>query len=428
MKVSRIIKCFTGVVFFLACLLISGTGMRNVNAEGEVTVVREAAGGLEQLEAIYISDETVSEWSLAESSQNAAGAADEDISEFLSYGSDYGYQDMLKRSNAAARQDAYRQMETICRNFSTSGKDAEIRTSEGKSFALAGAVNLSQYSLSWDEMAEIYFTFRNDNPQYFWLSNQVLYSPTSIMPLTYNEYIGGTVRSNTLAEIVGTAQTVYQSLINPEDDRYHTVLKIHDALIADIEYSSDVTVPIAHSIAGAMTSAKSAVCEGYAKVMQVMLNCYGIENIYITGYAGGGHAWNMLRMDDGNYYWLDATWDDQKYEEYQHTYFLVGNNSFTDHTPDLSTNSGSAFLYELPAASDEDYKYNSVPPTVAKGDLNSDGRVTMADLMMCLHHVSGRQILTGNAFLAADINGDGEVKMVDLMKILHFVSGRITEF
>ena len=76
---------------------------------------------------------------------------------------------------------------------------------------------------------------------------------------------------------------------------YNKVLKIHDTLIGDIEYSEDVNIPIAHSIAGAMTSGRSAVCEGYAKVMQVMMNCYDIENIYVTGLGnGGGHAWNNM--------------------------------------------------------------------------------------------------------------------------------------
>lgn len=129
-------------------------------------------------------------------------------------------------------------------------------------------------------------------------------------------------------------------------------------------------------------------------------------------------------MNDGNYYWLDATWDDQPYEEYQHQYFLVGNQNFTDHTADAATGSGKYFLYELPLASDEDYVYSPDVPVPSKGDINGDGRVTMTDLLMCLHHVSGRSLLAGDAFLMADINGDGAVKMTDLLRILHYVSGR----
>lgn len=64
---------------------------------------------------------------------------------------------------------------------------------------------------------------------------------------------------------------------------------------------------------------------------------------------------------------------------------------------------------------------------VKSGDINADGKVTMPDLLMCLHHVSGRTTLTGDAFLAADVSGDGKVTMVDLMRILHYVSGRNQE-
>lgn len=62
-----------------------------------------------------------------------------------------------------------------------------------------------------------------------------------------------------------------------------------------------------------------------------------------------------------------------------------------------------------------------------KGDINMDGKITMTDLLMCLHHVSGRTELIGNAFVVADINDDGAVKMTDLLQILYYVSGRDTD-
>lgn len=61
---------------------------------------------------------------------------------------------------------------------------------------------------------------------------------------------------------------------------------------------------------------------------------------------------------------------------------------------------------------------------VKPGDIDGDGNIKMADLMMCLHHVSGRTLLSGTQFTAADIDGDGKIAMADLMKLLHFVSGR----
>lgn len=209
---------------------------------------------------------------------------------------------------------------------------------------------------------------------------------------------------------------------------YNKVLKIHDTLIGDIEYTEDVNIPIAHSIAGVMTSGRSAVCEGYAKVMQVMMNCYDIENIYVTGLGnGGGHAWNMVGMDDGKYYWLDATWDDQPYKQFQHDYFLVGDQNFTDHIADSPEGTGANFLYALPEASDVDYVYDpnaGSEETLEKGDINGDSNINLVDLMLCLNHVGSKELLEGKALLAADINNDDTVNLVDLMRLLNYVGGK----
>lgn len=361
MQKSRLTEHLLKVIISTLCLLIfGGTGIE-AKAEGEVRIIREETGGLERLEAVEIPDECIEEWQETEAVQYAQNQASSSANEFLEYSSDYGYQDMAKRSNSEARQYAYQQLKILSKNFTVNGQDAVKKEYGQNTYAVAGTIDLSAYQLTSDEMVEIYFTFRHDNPQFFWLSNRIAFSSKSLTALTYDAYENGSVRQAALEEIVQTAQTVYQSQITDSDSNYEKVMKIHDALIADIEYSSDTSIPTAHSIAGAMTSSKSAVCEGYAKVMQVIMNQYGITNIYVTGTAGGGgHAWNMVRMNQGKYYWLDATWDDQQYEEAQHRYFLVGSQNFTDHTVDLSTGTGTEFLYELPQVSEENYVPGSV--------------------------------------------------------------------
>lgn len=419
---GSIFVCMAGGVFLAE---------KEVRAEGEITVWREAGGDLEQLQAIEISEESFEEWRQAEAIHNVQGRATAEEKKFLSCGSDYGYRDMIKRSHGEGRQYVYRELEKICNNFTVNGVDGIAYTLGGKTYYEAGVVDLSSlgYSMTSHELLEIYFTFRNDNPQYFWLNNTVLYSGTGIVPLTYDAYQNGEVRSKVFDEIMNTARQVYWSKASVNNSKYENILTIYDTLIADIEYSYNTSIPTAHSIAGAMTSAKSAVCEGYAKVMQLMMNYYNIYNIYVTGDAGGGHAWNMVRMDDNKYYWLDATWDDQEYEQFQHQYFLVGNEDFGDHTPDLPEGTAGNFLYELPNASETRYVYdpqNPVEPVITKGDVNLDGKVTMADLILCLHHVSARTELEGDAFLAADIDENKTIAMTDIMKILHYVSGRTT--
>ncbi|OOB75262.1 hypothetical protein AXF41_09135 [Clostridium haemolyticum] len=70
-----------------------------------------------------------------------------------------------------------------------------------------------------------------------------------------------------------------------------------------------------HSAYGVLVLGKG-VCESYSKAMHLLLNEAGIECKYATGYKknrdgrqGGGHAWNIVKLDN-EWYNLDATWDD----------------------------------------------------------------------------------------------------------------------
>lgn len=429
LKTGLLLLCLAGIG-------VTGSGVKA--EEGDVYVVREASGDLESLEAIEISDESMEEleeWSEAHSSQNAQYNVEPDVSEFLEYGSRYGYNDMTRRSNSAARQEAYLQMAELCKNVSVDGRDATTTTVNGRAYAVVGSVKPKNGNLTSKEMSQVYFTFRHDNPQFFWLSNSVIYGSQGITVVTYDEYKSGAARKAALEQIIETTKTVYKSAVRPADTDYTKIKTIHDTLISEIDYQAITTTPTAHSIAGAMID-NLAVCEGYAKVMQVMMNCYGINNIYVTGIGytsagSGGHAWNMVGMNDNKYYWLDATWDDQTYEQYQHQYFLVGNKNFTDHkidTPNPPTEDDD-FLYALPEASDEDYDPSANPPVdppvnpYSKGDISGDGHVDIFDLMMCLNHVAGKTQLEGDAFKAANVvDTDDVVNLYDLMRLLNHIA------
>ncbi len=57
-----------------------------------------------------------------------------------------------------------------------------------------------------------------------------------------------------------------------------------------------------------------AVCQGYAKTAQYILNKLNIEAIYVSGEATNSdgtdlHAWNIVKAE-GQYYHFDATWGD----------------------------------------------------------------------------------------------------------------------
>ena len=83
----------------------------------------------------------------------------------------------------------------------------------------------------------------------------------------------------------------------------------------------------------------NVVCEGYAKAFQYLCDITDftsglIECRTITGRVPqGGHMWNIVRMDDGLNYLVDATHFDELQAGRKDCFFLVGYKSLVDDDP-----------------------------------------------------------------------------------------------
>ncbi len=104
---------------------------------------------------------------------------------------------------------------------------------------------------------------------------------------------------------------------------YLTALNIYDWLIGHVEYDDTYT----YFTADAAILNGRCVCNGYAKAFVLLARACGLEAGRVTGVIRdevgnpneeGGHAWNVVKVD-GQWYKLDATWDDGV----GHIYFLV---------------------------------------------------------------------------------------------------------
>lgn len=67
-----------------------------------------------------------------------------------------------------------------------------------------------------------------------------------------------------------------------------------------------------------------------------------------------------------------------------------------------------------------------VTETIQLGDINLDGVVNNADILMFADYLAGNVKLTDKQLLAADVNQDGEINCSDLALITQCVSGEIT--
>ena len=109
-------------------------------------------------------------------------------------------------------------------------------------------------------------------------------------------------------------QDVAVSITNDSMSDREKVQAVHDWIINntryDIENYDRKTVPAAsYEIDGVMNSGV-AVCAGYAKAFDGFMEILGIPCDYVVGWAKGGyHAWNRVLID-GQYLYVDTTWDD----------------------------------------------------------------------------------------------------------------------
>jgi hypothetical protein len=121
--------------------------------------------------------------------------------------------------------------------------------------------------------------------------------------------------------------------IPAEASSYTAALAYYERLLglADYAYEDDGETPQddhwAHSVMGVFDpDRREVVCEGFAKAYGLLLTYHGVENIPVPGVSRGvGHLWNLVRLDDGAWYWCDITWDDTTHSPLgtDHKYFCV---------------------------------------------------------------------------------------------------------
>ena len=159
-----------------------------------------------------------------------------------------------------------------------------------------------------------------DYPEFFWFDgaanisiagNEVTFSPSGYkingQPVTADSAALASAK-NELEAAVNSAVSRLPS--NPS--QYEIAHTFHDFVVNNVTYNMTGDHQTAY---GALVSGE-AVCAGYARAFQLLMNRAGIRCWYVEGhsYAPDGtlvaHAWNLYWLN-GKCYYSDATWDDQ---------------------------------------------------------------------------------------------------------------------
>ena len=208
----------------------------------------------------------------------------------------------------------------------TEHQEASITIADeaGAKRAIPGVrVSLPDAALSKQQITALFEAFFRDNPQFFYLSRtyhlegrgsgekDILYD-TLILEFS----MGVAQRQTAITQLEQTVQALISSAPVTQD-QYVRELYLHDQLALRCLYDQQAaeqpsdTESSAYTAYGALVEG-NAVCEGYAKAMQLLLTRAGIPATVVSGVSlktKEPHMWNLVKIN-GKTYHLDPTWND----------------------------------------------------------------------------------------------------------------------
>ncbi|NLN81644.1 MAG: hypothetical protein GX136_03770 [Clostridiales bacterium] len=198
-------------------------------------------------------------------------------------------------------------------------------------------IELSKPLRNQDDSKRLYTAFVSDNPQFFYIGNTYSYEGyRSGQTNYYNVFclvytMSARERAAASSNLEYTISKIMTKLYRAGPaDQFEKELMLHDELVGICSYENKATqtddpaalYPTAFTAYGALVEGR-AVCEGYARAMQLLLHRAGIECTLVNGkdHNGVAHMWNMVTIDGRNYH-LDPTWNDAS-DRIHHSYFNI---------------------------------------------------------------------------------------------------------
>ena len=164
----------------------------------------------------------------------------------------------------------------------------------------------------------------------------------------------------TAMELTGV-HTILNKIITPEMGDVEKIKACHDWLVKNTTYVEDYySLDTSRSFVYNLIYNKTAVCQGYAVTFYVMMTELGIPCTIIGGTAGGPHAWNAVELN-GEWYYVDVTWDDPPLSNTDDNAFEDGFNLRYNYLL-------CSYQYISQTHDEEDYRPNQPSP---KGYINS---------------------------------------------------------
>ena len=228
---------------------------------------------------------------------------------------------------------------------------------------LDSKVDLSDLSITVADAERVLQYYEDDYPQHYFLdSSNVSYAhqggKITVLYLEYSMSKSQIASTDKQIEKVvkKMLKGVYDSV--EEEEREHI---LYTRLIQHMTYVTG-SEDWRYTMYGAFIKGEG-VCDAYSKAFQYLMYRAGIPCIRAFGYSHNqNHAWNMVQLH-GEWYHVDATWDDPIMDGVNdfvgHTYLNVTTAKLSNHhtITGLKGDGGQVISYPLPNATSTKYHF-----------------------------------------------------------------------
>lgn len=190
------------------------------------------------------------------------------------------------------------------------------------------------------DLAAAVVSMRYDHPEILWM-NDMSYgyqaervpgsNTVKVTAVTLAYYLEYDENEKQMAEdMMGNARVIAQEA-EKLPHTYQKVLAVHDVL-AELNTYGDTAAPQSHTAYSALIPEDEyePVCDGYSKAFKIIMDLLDIPCVLVSS---DDHMWNNVLMDDGEWYNLDLTWDDENNSQLLYDYFLIGSDTLVEGEP-----------------------------------------------------------------------------------------------
>lgn len=183
--------------------------------------------------------------------------------------------------------------------------DALAAAAEGEGDALSARIDLPP-GMGEESFRRVARGFSDDNPGFYW-AVPALEPGGARARLALPEGLTESQLGERRRELEAAASAILDGLAR--DGGMDYVTAVHDRMVERLNYDGSTRRSDNDNPYGGLVN-RWAVCDGYARTFQYLMQLGGVDCVYFQGESLTGlpHAWNAVRLE-GEWYYVDVTWD-----------------------------------------------------------------------------------------------------------------------